>query len=65
MNSTAAVQPIKHAVGPRSIAAFERAQGLIPGGVNSPARAFGGVGGSPVFIDRAQGPWLHDRDGNR
>jgi glutamate-1-semialdehyde 2,1-aminomutase len=57
--------PIEHAVGPRSVAAFDRAKHLIPGGVNSPARAFGGVGGSPLFIDHAEGPWLHDIDGNK
>jgi glutamate-1-semialdehyde 2,1-aminomutase len=49
---------------PRSEQAFARAQGLIPGGVNSPARAFGGVGGEPLFIDRADGAWLHDLDGH-
>src|SRR4051812_11603743 len=49
----------------RSHAAFERAQRLMPGGVNSPARAFGAVGGSPVFIDRADGAYLFDIDGNR
>jgi len=49
----------------RSQAAFERAQKVIPGGVNSPARAFGGVGGSPVFIARGEGPYLFDLDGNR
>ena len=52
---------------PRSLshAAFERAQQLLPGGVNSPARAFGGVGGEPVFIARAEGAHLVDLDGNR
>ncbi|MBL8796923.1 MAG: glutamate-1-semialdehyde 2,1-aminomutase [Planctomycetia bacterium] len=45
--------------------AFSRASGLIPGGVNSPARAFGGVGGEPIFIDRGEGPFLFDIDGNR
>ena len=50
---------------PKSLAAFERAKASIPGGVNSPARAFGGVGGSPLFIDRAEGAYLHDLDGNR
>ena len=49
----------------RSAAAFERAKSLIPGGVNSPARAFGAVGGSPLFIARADGPYLFDIDGNR
>ena len=37
----------------------------MPGGVNSPARAFGGVGGEPVVIDRGEGPYLFDVDGNR
>jgi glutamate-1-semialdehyde 2,1-aminomutase len=49
----------------RSIEQFERAQRLMPGGVNSPARAFGAVGGSPLFIDKAQGAYLYDIDGNR
>jgi glutamate-1-semialdehyde 2,1-aminomutase len=44
---------------------FERACQLIPGGVNSPARAFGGVGGTPVFVDHAEGPYLYDVDGHR
>ena len=50
---------------PRSTAAFERAKRLIPGGVNSPARAFGAVGGSPLFVARGEGPYLFDLDGNR
>lgn len=37
----------------------------MPGGVNSPARAFGAVGGEPLFIDRARGQWMWDLDGNR
>src|SRR5207245_853931 len=49
----------------RSGTAFERACEVIPGGVNSPARAFGGVGGQPVFIARGEGPYLFDIDGNR
>ncbi|MBX3425307.1 MAG: glutamate-1-semialdehyde 2,1-aminomutase [Pirellulales bacterium] len=49
----------------RSVAAFQRARRLMPGGVNSPARAFGAVGGTPVFIDRAAGAYLWDVDGNR
>ena len=44
--------------------AFERARGVIPGGVNSPVRAFLAVGGSPRFIARASGPYLYDIDGN-
>jgi glutamate-1-semialdehyde 2,1-aminomutase len=50
---------------PKSLAAFEKAQTLMPGGVNSPARAFGAVGGTPIFIDRAEGAYLYDIDGNR
>src|SRR5262245_52982726 len=49
----------------RSHAAFSRARQLIPGGVNSPARAFGGVGGEPIFFERAEGAYLFDLDGNR
>ena len=49
----------------RSQALFAEAQQLMPGGVNSPVRAFRGVGGNPVFIDRANGPYLYDVDGNR
>src|SRR5262245_37967797 len=45
--------------------AFEQARRLIPGGVNSPARAFGGVGGEPVFIAKGEGPYLYDIDGTR
>ncbi len=48
----------------RSHALFEEAQTLLPGGVNSPVRAFRGVGGDPVFIDHAKGPYLYDVDGN-
>ncbi len=44
---------------------FERAQRVIPGGVNSPARAFGAVGGEPLFIERGEGAYLVDVDGNR
>lgn len=49
----------------RSLEQFQRAQRVIPGGVNSPARAFGGVGGTPVIMDRADGAYLFDVDGNR
>jgi glutamate-1-semialdehyde 2,1-aminomutase len=49
----------------KSRAAFERSRRTIPGGVNSPARAFGAVGGEPPFIDRGEGPYLYDIDGNR
>jgi glutamate-1-semialdehyde 2,1-aminomutase len=49
----------------KSHLAFDRAKKLMPGGVNSPARAFGGVGGEPIFIDRGEGAYLIDIDGNR
>ena len=49
----------------RSRLLFAEAQQLMPGGVNSPVRAFRGVGGDPVFIERASGPYLFDVDGNR
>ena len=48
----------------RSHEAFARARSLIPGGVNSPARAFGGVGGEPIFFASATGQRLTDIDGN-
>ena len=44
---------------------FELAKKVIPGGVNSPVRAFKSVGGSPIFIERAKGAYLYDADGNR
>jgi glutamate-1-semialdehyde 2,1-aminomutase len=44
---------------------FDEAQRLIPGGVNSPVRAYRAVGGSPPFIARGDGPWVWDVDGNR
>ena len=44
---------------------FERAQQTIPGGVNSPVRAFKSVGGTPVFMKSAKGAYLYDADGNK
>ena len=44
---------------------FEQATKVIPGGVNSPVRAFNSVGGTPPFIDRAEGAYLIDVDGKR
>ena len=44
---------------------FERAQRVIPGGVNSPVRAFKAVGGTPRFIARAEGPYMFDAEGKR
>ncbi len=49
----------------RSHALFARALELMPGGVNSPVRAFKSVGGEPFFVQRAEGPYLYDVDGNR
>lgn len=49
----------------KSKALFERAQQSIPGGVNSPVRAFKSVGGTPLFIKNAKGAYLYDEDGNR
>ena len=49
----------------RSRALFDRASAVIPGGVNSPVRAFTSVGGTPRFMTSAQGPWLTDADDNR
>lgn len=45
--------------------AFERAQKSIPGGVNSPVRAFKNVGGTPIFLEKAKGAYLYDVDGNK
>lgn len=49
----------------QSIDLYKRAQKVIPGGVNSPVRAFNSVGGSPVFIKKAKGSYLWDEDGNK
>ena len=49
----------------KSVELFDKAQKILPGGVNSPARAFRGVGGQPLFIDRGEGAYLYDVDGNR
>ncbi len=48
-----------------SLKAFEEAQELIPGGVNSPVRAFKSVGGTPIFITKGEGAYLTDVDGNK
>ncbi|HLO17207.1 MAG TPA: glutamate-1-semialdehyde 2,1-aminomutase [Anaerolineales bacterium] len=49
----------------KSISLFQEAQKLLPGGVDSPVRAFRAVGGQPLFIDCGEGPYLYDVDGNR
>ncbi|MCX6977917.1 MAG: aminotransferase class III-fold pyridoxal phosphate-dependent enzyme, partial [Verrucomicrobia bacterium] len=48
----------------QSSIAFAKARQLIPGGVNSPVRAFRGVGGTPFFVERASGSHIWDVDGN-
>jgi glutamate-1-semialdehyde 2,1-aminomutase len=50
---------------PVSDTLFDRARGIIPGGVNSPVRAFGAVGGTPRFMVEGSGPWITDADGRR
>lgn len=49
----------------RSSALFSEAEKVMPGGVNSPVRAFKAVGGTPVFVEKAKGAYLYDVDGNR
>ncbi|MBN2116107.1 MAG: glutamate-1-semialdehyde 2,1-aminomutase [Anaerolineales bacterium] len=49
----------------KSISLFQEAQKLLPGGVDSPVRAFRAVGGQPLFVDCGKGPYLYDVDGNR
>ncbi len=49
----------------RSSALFSEAQKVIPGGVNSPVRAFKSVGGTPIFVEKAKGAYLYDVDGNK
>ncbi len=49
----------------KSIELFQRAQQSIPGGVNSPVRAFKSVGGNPLFISKAKGAYLYDADNNQ
>ncbi len=50
---------------PSSKSLFDRAQNVMPGGVNSPVRAFRAVGGTPYFVERAEGPYVWDVDGRR
>ena len=49
----------------KSIALFNQAKSLMPGGVNSPVRAFKNINGNPIFFEKAQGAYLYDADGNR
>ena len=53
------------AAAPASEALFDRARAIVPGGVNSPVRAFRAVGGTPRFMSRGQGPWMWDADDRR
>ena len=61
--SQSAVNPNELMTSSKSL--FNRAQSVIPGGVNSPVRAFGSVGGTPYFVSRAEGSHIWDADGNR
>jgi glutamate-1-semialdehyde 2,1-aminomutase len=56
---------MNHPAGPRSEELFAKARELLPGGVNSPVRAFRGVGGTPRFMAGGEGAWLTDADGHR
>jgi glutamate-1-semialdehyde 2,1-aminomutase len=58
-------EPIAARARSRSKQLQERAERYFPGGVNSPVRAFRAVGGAPPFVDRAEGGWVWDADGNR
>ena len=49
----------------RSSQLFKEASAVIPGGVNSPVRAFKAVGGTPIFVKKAEGAYIYDEDGNR
>ena len=65
MNATTPARSRPEYTLPRSHEAFQRACRVIPGGVNSPARAFGAVGGEPPFIERGEGAYLFDIDGHK
>ncbi|GGK21668.1 glutamate-1-semialdehyde 2,1-aminomutase [Pilimelia terevasa] len=65
MSETAAAGRPYPADAPASQELFDRARALVPGGVNSPVRAFAAVGGTPRFMVRGAGPWLYDADGRR
>src|SRR6516165_10089369 len=60
-----APEPVAGDTRPSNQRLFERAVRVIPGGVNSPVRAFGSVGGSPYFVARAEGAHVWDVEGNR
>lgn len=58
---------VSHGAAPAAVSdvLFARAEAVMPGGVSSPVRAFGAVGGTPRFLARGAGPWVTDADGNR
>jgi glutamate-1-semialdehyde 2,1-aminomutase len=60
-----ALNPKEHSMTDRNQALFDRAKALIPGGVNSPVRAFKAVGGTPRFVQRAQGAYFWDANGQK
>ena len=65
MSSSLSASPSSSTENPRSHALLERARAVIPGGVNSPVRAFAAVEGEPPFMARGEGPWIFDVDGHR
>ncbi len=65
MSSTAPQEVSTDSAGPRSRALFERAKAVIPGGVNSPVRAYRAVGGTPLFLAKGEGAHFEDADGRR
>ncbi len=65
LDRTPAAGPLYPDEAPASERLMARARQVVPGGVNSPVRAFRGVGGTPRFVQRAAGPWLTDADGRR
>ncbi|HLZ92451.1 MAG TPA: hypothetical protein VKQ28_12095, partial [Candidatus Acidoferrum sp.] len=60
-----APKPTLHRERRRSREIFDRASKLLVGGVNSPVRAFRSVGGEPLIIERGEGQYLYDADGNQ
>lgn len=65
MSALTPSQPPSQPETPKSHDLLARARQVIPGGVNSPVRAFAAVEGEPLFMARGEGPWIWDADGNR
>src|SRR3984893_5607138 len=65
VQSMSATRPTLHRERRRSREIFDRAAKLLVGGVNSPVRAFRSVGGDPLIIERGEGQYLYDADGNQ